>query len=150
MKKLTLTVAALSLTAGMAFAQGNPGAHMMEQWDADGDGQVTLDEARTKRGEIFFMFDTEGDGTLSVEDWGLVADHMAAEAGGNGEGQGAGNGHGNGPGAAMHEAMTPEFNDADGDGKVTQDEFTAATDKLFKALDRDEDGVITAKDFGRG
>ncbi|MFN7224931.1 MAG: EF-hand domain-containing protein, partial [Paracoccaceae bacterium] len=60
-----------------------------------------------------------------------------------------GMGYGNGPGAIMHEAMTPAFNDADGDGVVTEAEFTAATQKLFPMLDRNADGVLTTADFGR-
>lgn len=39
MTKLILTATALSLVAGMTFAQvGAPGAHMTEQWDGNADG----------------------------------------------------------------------------------------------------------------
>ena len=149
--KITMTTAAaLVLTAGLAAAQGNPGAHMMEQWDTDSDGVLTLEEARAKRNEIFYMFDKDSDGTLSAEDWAGVEEHLAAELGaGEGHGEGGGGGQGNGPGAAIHDAMTPAFNDADGDGTVTAAEFEAATDALFKRLDRTGDGVVTVADFGR-
>lgn len=147
MTRLILTTAALSLVAGMAFAQnGSPGAHMIEQWDGNADGQVTLEETRTKRGEVFYMFDIENDGVLTAEDWAGVAQHMADELGGNGQGQG--HGQGRGPGAKMHEAMTVAYNDADGDGQVTLEEFTAATDTLFAALDANGDKVVTMDDFG--
>ncbi|MFN3723345.1 MAG: EF-hand domain-containing protein [Paracoccaceae bacterium] len=153
MKTMMLACASVAalLSAPVYAQQGNPGAHMLDQWDADGDGQVTLDEATTKRGEVFFMFDLDTDGTLSAEDWAGVAQHMADEMGAKGEGNGAGNGggHNMGPGAAMHEAMTPGFNDADGDGTVTGAEFTQATQKLFPLLDRNADGVLTTADFGR-
>lgn len=141
-----LSVAALSLVSGMAFAQnGSPGAHMIDQWDGNADGQITLEEARTKRGEVFYMFDIENDGVLTAEDWTGVADHMAAELGGKGQGQGQG--HARGPGAKMHAAMTAAYNDADGDGQVTLAEFTAATDNLFAALDANGDKVVTMDDF---
>lgn len=149
---MKLTMLACATLAGLltapAFAQqGVPGASMLEQWDADGDSQVTLEEATTKRGEVFYMFDSDTDGTLSAEEWAGVAQHMADEMGTKGAGMG--HGLGNGPGAIMHEAMTPAFNDADGDGNVTEAEFTDATQKLFPLLDRDADGILTTADFGR-
>lgn len=152
MRKLVLTTAATCLWAGMSLAQaGNPGLHMIEQWDTDADGQITIEEARTKRGEIFYMFDAGSDGVLSAEDWAGVAEHMAAEMGEKGQGQGQGQGHGKGrgPGAIMQNAMGAEFNDANADGQVTLEEFTAATDTLFAALDMNGDKVVTTDDFGQ-
>ena len=44
-----LTVAAALFIASSAYAQqGQPGAHFLENWDLDGDGQVTLAEAQGK------------------------------------------------------------------------------------------------------
>ncbi len=147
-KTLTTSAAMLALTVGLAMAQqGNPGAQMIEQWDLDADGVVTLEEARTKRGEVFFMFDVASDGILKAEDWVGVAEHLAAEFGRQGQGQGVGQGQG--PGAVLRDAMTPEFNDANGDGQVTVAEFDMASDKLFAALDRTGDHLLTVDDFGR-
>lgn len=150
--RLTVSILAIVL-AGPAFAQGaGSPLHFMEQWDANGDGAVTLAEAQAKRGEVFYMFDQTEDKTLDAAEWALVAEHMAAEmdakAGGS-HGQGRGQGQGKGPGAVMHQAMTPGFNDADGDGVVTETEFLAATDRLFAGLDRNGDGQATAADFAR-
>ena len=143
--------------AGPAFAQGaGSPQHFMEQWDANADGAVTPAEAQAKRGEVFYMFDQNEDKVLDSAEWALVAEHMAAEMdakaeGGQrqGQGQGSGHGQGKGPGAVMHQAMTPGFNDADGDGVVTEAEFLAATDRLFAGLDRNGDGQASAADFAR-
>lgn len=58
-KTQTLTLAMMLLAVpALGLAQADaPAAHFMEQWDADADGQVTLAEAQTKRGEVFYMFD---------------------------------------------------------------------------------------------
>lgn len=146
MKTIFLLTTALTLLAGIALAQqGKPGAHFIEQWDIDGDGQVILSEAEEKRGGIFDMFDQAGDGKLDADDWAGVAEHLEAEEGTNGPGLGMGNG----PGKFIHEAMTAEFNDADGNGEVTAEEFVAATKRLFPQIDRNGDGVISSADFGK-
>ena len=150
--RLIVSILAIVL-AGPAFAQGaGSPLHFMEQWDANADGAVTLAEAQAKRGEVFYMFDQTEDKNLDGAEWALVAEHMAVEmdakAGGS-HGQGQGLRQGKGPGAVMHQAMTPGFNDADGDGVVTETEFLAATDRLFAGLDRNGDGQATAADFAR-
>lgn len=144
------TLAALTLFLGLGGAalaqQGNPGQHFLDQWDADSDGRVTVAEVVAKRSEVFVMFDQDGDKILSAAEWGLVVEHMSLE-----QGQGMG-GHGMnraGPGQAMHAAMTPAFNDADGDSIVTMAEFDAASATLFPLMDGDGDGAITAADFAR-
>ncbi|RUS60892.1 EF-hand domain-containing protein [Pseudorhodobacter sp. E13] len=146
MRTFFLLTTALTLIAGMALAQqGQPGAQFIEQWDMDGDGQVTLAEAIEKRGEIFVMFDKEADGTMDAADFDGVAEHLAAEN----ANKGSGHGMGNGPGKLIHEAMSAAYNDADGDGLVTPEEFRAATETLFAAIDRNSDGLMTSADFGR-
>jgi len=169
MKTLPLLVA-LSLAAGVTGLQAQaqaeaPGAHFMEQWDLNADGQVTLAETREKRADVFTMFDADEDGTLNPAEWQSVAEHLATEEGqggalaqmgeadGQAKGQENNQGKGHpqqpGPGAFLHIAMTPEFNDANGDGLVTAKEFTDATDRLFPQIDRNSDGAISLADFGR-
>lgn len=117
MKYLAPLAAAMALAAGPIFAQNVPvpGVEFMAQWDLNGDGKVTLDEARERRGDIFTMFDQNGDGTYSADEIAMIDEHreMEREAGmgpghqlpegmqpgqGLGMGQGPGNGIGQGPG----------------------------------------------------
>jgi hypothetical protein len=164
---MKLTLAVLAMTAALSGAasaqQGNPGQHFLDQWDADSDGSVTTAEVATKRSEVFGMFDQDEDQTLSAAEWAQVDDHMSMEMGQGKDGHGQGMGHGSGqgmgmgkrmgmggmagPGQAVHEGMTPAFNDADGDGIVTLAEFDAASAKLFPLMDADGDGAVTAADF---
>ena len=135
----------LALLAGAVFAlpataqQGRPGAHFIEQWDDDGDGSVTLAEATRKRGGVFYMFDTDEDGVLDEAEYDAFDAHRAADM--------AQPGHGRGMGHAA-QGMLRTFNDADGDGKVTEAEFLGAAEGWFTQMDRNGDGVVTTDDFG--
>lgn len=143
---LVLTLASATLAGAAVAQQGNPGQLFLEQWDADADGRVTPEEAAAKRLEVFAMFDQDDDQTLSQAEWALVDEHMAMEMGQGGPGEGMNRAA---PGQAMRESMTPAFNDADGDGLVTQAEFDAASARLFPLMDGDGDGAVTAADFAR-
>jgi hypothetical protein len=146
--RIAALLPALAITlAGTAHAQqGNPGAHFLEQWDSDADGRVVAEEVTSRRREVFYMFDQDSGGTLDAAEWGLVAEHMELEFGAGGAGHGMNMAA---PGKAVHEAMTPAFNDADGDGIVTAEEFDAASARLFPMMDADGDGAITSADFSR-
>jgi hypothetical protein len=54
---------------------------------------------------------------------------------------GAGMRMGGGGGAMLRRA------DADGDGRVTRDEYRAAADRMFAAVDANADGVIDANEM---
>jgi Ca2+-binding EF-hand superfamily protein len=145
MKPLFLLTTALTLVAGLAIAQqGSPGAYFIEQWDMNDDGQVTLAEAQEKRSEVFAMFDQAEDGVLDASDWVGISDHMEAEM----AEKGAAAGMGHGPGKFIRESMTAAYNDADGNGEVTLEEFVTATKTVFTQIDRNGDGLMTAADFG--
>lgn len=146
MKTFFLMSTALTLVVGMAFAQqGQVAENFFDQWDMNSDGTVTLDETLEKRAEIFDMFDQDGDGTLDAANWLLVAEHLALEEGGNARGLELGNG----PGKLIRAAMDLGYNDTNGDGVVTKEEFETATKTLFPQLDKNGDGVLTSADFGR-
>ena len=46
--------------------------------------------------------------------------------------------------------MTMEFNDVNGDGQVSRDEFMTRTNDWYVQMDRNGDGTVTKADFGRG
>lgn len=168
MHRLLSLSAALALLAGAAQAQTVlPGDQFMTQWDLDGNGQVTRAEAREQRGNIFDMFDTDGNGRYSEDEIKGIDEHKLAqlEAGmgpghqlpagmtppaGRGPGKGPGNGQGMGPGLTRPAEDGLRMFDANRDGSVTRDEFVAGTDVWFAMRDRNRDGVLTTADFGRG
>ncbi len=160
MTRLTLLTSALLLSAATAFAQGTgPGAHFITNWDQDADGIVTLDEATTKRGDLFTSFDADEDGKLSAEEYAAFDEMRAADQAqmkeemGAGMGQGKGNGKGKGGGmghgmGGEEGGMQRGFNDADGDGFVSREEFVAKTPAWIEMMDRNGDGKVMVDDFG--
>jgi len=152
MKRILLLTAAIALGSAAYAQQGNPGGHFIENWDANEDGQVTLAEATEKRSDIFLTFDEDDNGFLSASDYAMfdearANDHANMQQGGQGNGQGRGQGHGGQD--REGQGMSMEFNDVDGDGQVSRDEFMARTPDWYATMDRNGDGIITTADFGR-
>lgn len=178
--KHTTPLLALALLLGTAASAENmtPGAHFLQNWDQDGDGIVSLEEATTKRNDLFTSFDADEDGKLSAEEYSafddmrtadqeMMREEMGAGMGqgmgqgqgmghGQGMGQGQGTGHGKGRGMGMgigkgtpeEGGMMRDFNDTDGDGMVSREEFTSRTADWLAMMDHDGDGQVTAADFG--
>lgn len=147
MTALRLVAATLMIAAPLAippaFAQqGVPGGHFIENWDLDRDGAVTPLEATTKRDELFVMFDTDGSGTLDAAEYDLFDETRDADIMTNAGGRGPG------PMAPVVEGLVRGFNDTDGDGLVSRDEFADRTADWFPLMDRDGDGLVTSADFG--
>lgn len=160
MLKLTTPFAALMLLTTAALAQTQtPGGHFITKWDADSNGAVSLEEATSKRGDIFTTFDADEDGKLSSEEYDLFdearANDQAQMGMGNGQGQGKGKakGHGKGHGKGgmgEEQGMLRAYNDTDGDGLVSRDEFMARVPDWFAMMDSNADGSVTTDDFGPG
>ncbi|MDP4031387.1 MAG: EF-hand domain-containing protein [Pseudorhodobacter sp.] len=143
MNHIVLCAAAFVLAGSAALAQqGNAGAHFLENWDLDGDGQVTLAEATERRDDVFSAFDADEDGRLAGNEYDLFDQARANDMQQNGAG------HGQGYGAAGS-GMERGFNDIDGDGIVSHAEFVGKTADWLAMLDGNGDGVVTTDDFGR-
>ena len=105
----TLAVAVL-LASGFAASAEERGEHFMKNWDANADGIVTLEEAQTRRADMFASFDADTDGFLTEPELKLMDEmrdnEQASMNGGQGMGQGQGMGgqgkrHGQGMGQGM-------------------------------------------------
>jgi hypothetical protein len=114
-----LSAAALAAMTGLASAQG-PGGGMLMRADANQDRVVTLEEARASRAARFAELDTNKDAFLS-------ADEAAA---------------GMPPGAPAGAGAMVMRLDANGDGKVSKDEYAAGVSFMFDRLDANKDGRI--------
>lgn len=140
--KIQMLAAALVVMSSTAFAENHqPGAHFIENWDLDGDGAVSLEDIMTRRGDVFFTFDADENGALDAEEYVLFDEARANDMENN-----AGNGNGM---RRASEGMTLSFNDTDGNGEVSREEFLAHSSDWLAMLDRNGDGSVTTADFGR-
>jgi hypothetical protein len=141
MTKLT-TLAVLAFLVPFAVsAQETPGSHFIENWDLDADGSVSLEEITERRGDVFVMFDQDENGRLDATEYVLFDETRAADMQNNAGGHGQG-------GQRMQEGLTLAFNDTNGDGEVSKEEFIAQSAAWVAQVDRNGDGMITDADFG--
>ena len=141
-KLIPATAVLLVLGYSAATAAEGPGAHFIENWDLDGNGAVTVEEARERRSDVFASFDANDDGFLDAEEYELFDEARALDQAEN-EPQGMGRGNRN-----PANGMRLEVNDTDGDGKVSRDEFLDNAASWIEMIDRNADGVVTRADFG--
>lgn len=142
MKNIAI-VALVSLLATLVLAEGK-GGHFIENWDLDGDGLVTLAEAQERRSDVFSSFDANDDGQLNAEEYDQFDAAREADMKENGGGEG----HGMGPMKKVQAGMKRDFNDVDGDGQVSRDEFVGKSADWIALLDKNGDGAISADDMG--
>lgn len=108
--------------------RGGTAGMFMAVFDTDGTGSVTREEFDAKRAELFALADTNGSGSFTLEDFGPLW-------------------------LAMNDArIVNMFQRADADGSlgITAEEQEQALSKMLNRVDRNGDGVITKSDFKRG
>ncbi|MCA8869413.1 MAG: EF-hand domain-containing protein [Rhodobacteraceae bacterium] len=123
-KTISALFAATLLVPGFAMATSD--AETIEQWDLNSDGVVSLAEVTTRLQTSFNEFDTNGDGYLDAADEVAGSEDIGAETA----------------------EVTVEFGDIDADDRVSQAEFLGRAQEWLTAMDRNEDGSVTALDFG--
>jgi len=108
---------------------GGPARMVLGVFDTDGDGKVTREEFDARGVELFALADTNGSGSFTLEDFGPLW-------------------------LALNEdRVVGRFQRMDTDGSlgVSAEEHGARTERMMDWLDRNDDGVITDADFkGRG
>jgi Ca2+-binding EF-hand superfamily protein len=145
MKTFIISTATVALLA-TSVAAGTPGSGFITNWDLDESGGVSLAEISEKRTDVFATFDENGDGVISAAEYVAFDEARAADQENENEGNGD---RGNGGHGKASVGMTLEFNDVDGNGEVSLEEFTAQSAAWFEILDRNGDGEVTSADFGR-
>ncbi|PCJ77026.1 MAG: calcium-binding protein [Rhodobacteraceae bacterium] len=140
---MKFTIAATALTAFLAtsaFANGTPGAGFFNEWDIVGDGQVTVEDVASRRSDIFVSFDADDNGILDAGEYAFFDEARVTSHEGKPK-----------PGGGNRKAavgMTLAFNDVNGDGSVTLEEFVGQSAAWLALLDLNGDGVVMADDFG--
>lgn len=156
-RKIALSIAAATgaamLVGGIAYAQSGPShgmpmgdmtradvethtARAFERMDANDDGVLNAADREARQEARFDRLDTDSNGSISRDEF------TAARGGGHqgGEhrmGRRGHRGHG-GPG------MMAKMADTNGDGAISQAEFTAAALARFETADANNDGTVTA------
>lgn len=147
MKRHTFFAALFGMIASQS-AQAAPGEHFMLNWDLDADGIITVAELEERRDIVFNMFDNDQNGLLDAQEYGHFDETRIADMANN-AGQEGGGGHRHGGMGRVMAGLTQTYNDTDGDGIVTFEEFIGQTAAWFATIDRNASGDITTDDFGR-
>ena len=120
------TAAVLLFSSSVLLAQGRDG-NALEHADTNHDGKVTRQEYMDARAEAFARLDRNSDGVIDDSD---------SREGANRSGRGQ----------RMAAAMRGRI-DANGDGKISKEEFVDAPTMLFDKFDADKNGELDAKEL---
>jgi Ca2+-binding EF-hand superfamily protein len=128
-----LAAALLAASPALAKGHGDEGAMrdaMFTAADANADGSVTVEEMAAARKAAFTKADTNADGKLDAAEREAQMMARLQEM-------------------AKLRATQPDRMDANSDGSVTLEEFTAQDDR-FAQLDTDANGAVSKAEFDAG
>jgi RND family efflux transporter MFP subunit len=119
---------------------GGGGSRMLDQYDTNKDGKITIAEEipEDRRGFLTRM-DTNSDGVIDADELAALA-ARGRQGGGGGGGAGGG-----GPGGFQMPASGAEYikmTDKNGDGKVAKDELPEFVQNFFATMDTNGDGFV--------
>lgn len=119
---------------------------MIKRADLNGDGKISQSEMTRGIAVTFAKVDTNGDGTLSASEISgakavLKAERKRAKASGEGKLQFV-----KFPAKRINKRF--ERIDANGDGALSKGELDQVAQRMFKKRDKNNDGYISAADFG--
>ena len=140
---MLLSVAAISLPTFAAEAMVGTGGYaremhkmgMMKMLDANGDHMVTKDEYDEYYGKIFDELDTDHDGAVEAKEWTGPSKNSKLDLTTGGYSR------------QLRSMKMMGKMDADGDHKVTKDEFLTFHNDVFATMDKKGDGQITANEW---
>lgn len=122
--------AAMVLTAADVQAKPNRDRPDFATLDADGDGQITMEELQAQGAARFADADTDGNGSLSLEELTAAAEERRE---------------------SRIQRMLDRL-DANEDGELSQEEMQAArggdrAERMFERADANDDGTISQEEF---
>jgi Ca2+-binding EF-hand superfamily protein len=132
-----LSTAVFSATASADAMLGTGGYNremhtmaMMKMLDANGDHMVTTAEFDDYYGKLFDELDTDKDGSIDAKEWVGVKGSNKLEIATGGYSR------------QLRSMKMMGMMDADGDHKVTKEEFINFHKKIFEAMDKDGKGEL--------
>jgi len=108
---------------------------MMKMLDANGDHMVTHEEFTTHYGQIFDELDTNHDGVLDTKEWVGVKGHEQVSLTTGGYSR------------ELRKMGMMKAMDADGDHKVSKDEFVQFHQKIFTTMDKNSDQQLDPQEW---
>ncbi|MGE0410302.1 MAG: EF-hand domain-containing protein [Amphiplicatus sp.] len=122
-KRIVLSALAAGALLSAAHAGEGKGpmgpGHRWDALDANGDGEISLNEMNARQREFLAEADKDGSGGVSKEELR----------------------------AHFQEKRAERMGDANGDGAIDKAEFEAAAEKRFAKMDQNGDGVISADEM---
>ena len=109
---------------------------LMKMLDGNGDHMVTLEEFNSFNSSVFDELDTNHDGSLDASEWvgkTIGKQQISVATGGYSR--------------ELRKMKMMELMDADGDHKVTKEEFLAHQQKIFNTMDKSGDQQLSAQEW---